>query len=228
MVWVSRILVLAIGVIGYVVALLEPSAVAFVVIFATSILGSAFAPAFFCAVWWRKANTPGAVASMVSGTVVSITWELAGARGADDFGARDRRPLRLEHHDCRREPRHPELLSRSRPRAQSDGGDDEARPDPERDDGEVGLCPPARSGGDRVAPRRQRPAVKTELLAIRGDFTAEACEGVVRTASPSSSPRARRRLFYPYFWFPAALRGGHLAREECSSGRVSRRCAHPG
>jgi sodium/proline symporter len=78
MVWVSRILVLAIGVIGYVVALQEPPAVAFVVIFATSILGSAFAPAFFCAVWWRKANTPGAVASMVSGTVVSITWELAG------------------------------------------------------------------------------------------------------------------------------------------------------
>ncbi len=81
MVWVSRVLVLAIGVIGYVVALLEPPAVAFVVIFATSILGSAFAPAFICAVWWKKANTPGAIASMVSGTVVSITWELAGLAG---------------------------------------------------------------------------------------------------------------------------------------------------
>ncbi len=62
--------------------------------------------------------------------------------------------------------------------------------------------------------------MKTELLAIRGDFTAEACEAVVRMASPSSSPRARRRLFYPYFWFHlrfevGTLLGKSVLRVEC-------------
>lgn len=78
MVWVARGLVLVIGVIGYLVALVEPPAVAFIVIFATSVLGSAFAPAYICAVWWRKANTPGAIASMTAGALVSIGWEVYG------------------------------------------------------------------------------------------------------------------------------------------------------
>jgi sodium/proline symporter len=76
MVMVSRGLVLAIGVIGYVIALVEPPAVFKIVIFATSVLGSAFAPAFVCAVWWKKANTPGAIASMVVGALTSVVWEV--------------------------------------------------------------------------------------------------------------------------------------------------------
>jgi sodium/proline symporter len=77
MVIVSRGVVLAIGVIGYFVALVEPPAVFDVVIFATSVLGSAFAPAFFCAVWWRKANTPGALASIATGAATAVSWEIA-------------------------------------------------------------------------------------------------------------------------------------------------------
>lgn len=77
MVLVSRGLVLAIGVVGYVVALVQPPAVFDVVIFATSVLGSAFVPVFFCAVWWRKANTPGAIASMIAGAVTAVGWEWA-------------------------------------------------------------------------------------------------------------------------------------------------------
>jgi sodium/proline symporter len=76
MVMVSRGLVLAIGVIGYVIALVQPPAVFAVVIFATSVLGSAFAPAFVCAVWWKKANTPGAIASMLAGATTSVVWEV--------------------------------------------------------------------------------------------------------------------------------------------------------
>lgn len=78
MVMVSRGLVLGIGAIGYVVALVQPPAVFDVVIFATSVLGSAFTPAFFCAVWWKKANTPGAISSMVVGAVVAVVWQVAG------------------------------------------------------------------------------------------------------------------------------------------------------
>ena len=78
MVWVARALILAIGVLGYGVALAEPPTVFAIVLFATSVLGSAFLPAYVCAVWWRKANTPGALASMVVGAAVSFTWEFAG------------------------------------------------------------------------------------------------------------------------------------------------------
>ena len=78
MVLVSRGLVLAIAVIGYLVALVEPPSVFGIVIFATSVLGSAFLPAYVCAVWWRKANTPGALASMIAGASVAFIWEFAG------------------------------------------------------------------------------------------------------------------------------------------------------
>ncbi len=78
MVMVSRGLVLAVAVIGYAVALVEPPTVFGIVIFATSVLGSAFLPAYVCAVWWKKANTPGALASMIVGASVAFIWEYAG------------------------------------------------------------------------------------------------------------------------------------------------------
>lgn len=76
MVWVSRLMVLLIGVVGYVVALIQPPTVFQVVIFVTSVLGSAFFPAYVCAVWWRRANTPGALASIVAGASVAFVWQL--------------------------------------------------------------------------------------------------------------------------------------------------------
>ena len=78
MVMVSRGLVVAIAAVGYVVALYEPPTVFAIVIFATSVLGSAFLPAYFCAVWWKKANTAGALSSMVVGAGVAFGWEVGG------------------------------------------------------------------------------------------------------------------------------------------------------
>ena len=75
MVLVSRGLVLLIAIVGYVVALVEPPTVFGIVVFATSVLGSAFLPAYVCAVWWRKANTPGALSSIVVGAAVAFSWE---------------------------------------------------------------------------------------------------------------------------------------------------------
>jgi sodium/proline symporter len=75
MVWVSRSLVLSIGIIGYYIALREPPTVFSIVVFATSVLGSAFLPAYVCAVWWRRANTPGALASMITGALIAFAWE---------------------------------------------------------------------------------------------------------------------------------------------------------
>jgi sodium/proline symporter len=81
MVWVARLMVLAIGVFGYVVALVEPPTVFGIVLFVTSVLGSAFLPAYACAVWWKRANAPGALASMVAGAAVSFVWQLAALDG---------------------------------------------------------------------------------------------------------------------------------------------------
>lgn len=78
MVLVSRCLVTAIAVIGYFVALEDPPTVFRIIIFTTSVLGSAFLPAYVCAVWWRRANTPGALASIVVGAGVAFGWEAAG------------------------------------------------------------------------------------------------------------------------------------------------------
>ena len=87
MVWVSRLLVLAIGVVGYFVALIQPPTVFGIVVFVTSVLGSAFLPAYVCAVWWRRANTPGAFASMVAGAGVAFLWQLAGLDAATGLHA---------------------------------------------------------------------------------------------------------------------------------------------
>ena len=87
MVWASRLLVLAIGVVGYFVALIQPPTVFGIVVFVTSVLGSAFLPAYVCAVWWRRANTPGAFASMVAGAGVAFLWQLAGLDAASGLHA---------------------------------------------------------------------------------------------------------------------------------------------
>ena len=78
MVWVSRGLVFSIGAVGYFVALADPPSVFSIVVFATSVLGSAFLPAYVCAVLWRKANTPAAIASMVTGATLAFFWEFVG------------------------------------------------------------------------------------------------------------------------------------------------------
>jgi sodium/proline symporter len=75
MVWIARGMVAAIGVVGYAVAVFEPPAVFDVVVFVTSVLGSAFLPCYVCAVWWRGANTPGAIASMIGGAGTAFLWE---------------------------------------------------------------------------------------------------------------------------------------------------------
>lgn len=78
MVWVSRLAVITLAFGGVVIAFWQPPAVFELVVFATSILGAAFVPAYVCAVWWKNANSVGAVASMLTGTVVVVLWQLSG------------------------------------------------------------------------------------------------------------------------------------------------------
>lgn len=76
-VWVSRVTVVVMSVVGLIIAVNEPPAVLSLILFATAVMGSAFVPAYVCAVWWKKANTPGAISSMIVGATASVTWQLA-------------------------------------------------------------------------------------------------------------------------------------------------------
>ena len=87
MVWVSRSIVLAIAVVGVLIAAFEPPAVFDLVVFTTAILGSAFAPAYVAAVWWPKANSVGAIASIVTGAGITILWELMNLAGGTGLGS---------------------------------------------------------------------------------------------------------------------------------------------
>ncbi|MDO4760816.1 MAG: sodium/proline symporter [Corynebacterium sp.] len=78
MVWISRGAVLLLSFGGIVLAFWQPPAVFGLVVFATSILGAAFVPVYVCAVWWKKANAIGALASILTGTLVVIVWQQAG------------------------------------------------------------------------------------------------------------------------------------------------------
>ena len=82
---VSRLTILLLAVIAVVLAIAEPPGVFDIVVFATSVLGSAFVPAYICAVWWKKANTVGAISSMIVGTLASVISELSGSTDGIGF-----------------------------------------------------------------------------------------------------------------------------------------------
>ena len=75
MVLISRAMVLLIAVAGIGLAIWQPPAVFSLVIFATTVLGSAFVPSYVCAVWWKKANAVGAVCSIIAGSVAAVLWK---------------------------------------------------------------------------------------------------------------------------------------------------------
>lgn len=48
---------------------------------------TAFTPSYICAVWWPKANKAGALASMLTGAVVSVGWNALGLDAATGWDA---------------------------------------------------------------------------------------------------------------------------------------------
>ncbi len=87
---VSRVCILVVGLLSIVIALINPPGVFSIVIFSFSSLGSAFLPSYVCAVWWKKANTTGCIASMILGCATATTWaafDLASVTGFHQFFA---------------------------------------------------------------------------------------------------------------------------------------------
>lgn len=74
LVMISRITTFCIGVAAFVVAMLSQELVFTMVGFAWSGLGSAFGPALFLTLWWRKTTREGVLAGMIAGTITVIIW----------------------------------------------------------------------------------------------------------------------------------------------------------
>ena len=74
MVWVSRITVVAIAVIGILIALDPNSSVFGLVAFAWSGFGAAFGPLILFALFWRRMTRQGAIAGLVAGGISDIVW----------------------------------------------------------------------------------------------------------------------------------------------------------
>lgn len=73
-VWVGRVLVFILAIIGFVIALDPNSSVFDLVDFAWGGLGSAFGPVILFSLYSKKVNKFGAIASILTGTIVSIVW----------------------------------------------------------------------------------------------------------------------------------------------------------
>lgn len=73
----SRLLVLALGIIAYIVSRGFSESMGFFekALYAYTIYGAAITPALFAAFFWRGATKAGAIASIVSGTLVTLLWK---------------------------------------------------------------------------------------------------------------------------------------------------------
>lgn len=74
MVLVSRLSVLLAGVIGVLVAIIQPPKVFDLVVFAFGTLGNSFMVPYIAAVYWKHANKAGVLSSMIAGGTSNILW----------------------------------------------------------------------------------------------------------------------------------------------------------
>lgn len=85
--WVSRITVLVVAVIAYVIALNPNNSIMGLVSNAWAGFGSAFGPLVLLSLYWKRTNLPGAIAGMVSGALTVIIWDYIPLVGGQTLGA---------------------------------------------------------------------------------------------------------------------------------------------
>ena len=74
--WISRITLLVLALIGVVIALDENSVIFQIVSFAWAGFGATFGPLMLFSLFWKRINKPGAIAGMVSGAGMVFLWKL--------------------------------------------------------------------------------------------------------------------------------------------------------
>ncbi|MGI6116581.1 sodium:solute symporter family transporter, partial [Luoshenia tenuis] len=73
---VSRIILLAIAVIGMLIALDENSVIFKVVSFAWAGFGATFGPIMLFSLFWKRTNRAGAIAGMLTGGIMVFVWNM--------------------------------------------------------------------------------------------------------------------------------------------------------
>ena len=77
-VWMGRGMLVLVGVISAVISIVAPDSVFALVSLAWGGMGAAFGPALILALYWRRFNSWGALTAVVTGSIVSTWWWLAG------------------------------------------------------------------------------------------------------------------------------------------------------
>lgn len=75
--WISRIALVIISVLGIAIAWDEDSVIFDIVSFAWSGFGATFGPIMLFSLFWKRTTYPGAIAGMVSGAAMVFIWKLA-------------------------------------------------------------------------------------------------------------------------------------------------------
>ena len=73
-VWLGRLLLVVVGIIAALLSIFNPESVLNLVAYAWGGMGAAFGPVTILALYWRRFNFWGALASISTGTVVSTIW----------------------------------------------------------------------------------------------------------------------------------------------------------
>ena len=85
--WVSRATVVLLGLFAVLQAT-QFQSVLKASLYAYTIYGAAATPVVMAVFFWKRAMTPGAIASILSGTAITIGWQLAQQYGSDSVRAR--------------------------------------------------------------------------------------------------------------------------------------------
>ncbi len=83
----SRIAIVVIAVVAYIIALDPDSSVMTLVSDAWAGLGAAFGPLVLMSLFWRRTNLPGAVAGLISGALTVIIWDYIPFVGGATLGS---------------------------------------------------------------------------------------------------------------------------------------------
>ena len=75
--WVSRLTLLVLAVVGILLAMDEKSIIFEIVSFAWAGFGATFGPLMLFSLFWKRTNKPGAIAGMVGGGAMVFVWKLA-------------------------------------------------------------------------------------------------------------------------------------------------------
>ena len=77
-VWMGRGMLVLVGVVAAAISIVSPESVFALVSLAWGGMGAAFGPALIMALYWRRFNRWGALTAVVTGSIVSTWWWLAG------------------------------------------------------------------------------------------------------------------------------------------------------